>query len=121
MATAKHVPEVAHVIFTEERTTRLVEMEEIDITSRKVVDRAAYVALELTLEEAQTLREVLGSVGGSPSQSGRGFADSIYDALVEAGFSQLPQELFVPSRQSIYFEDGSRAVIERAVAERTSA
>lgn len=47
----------------------------------------SHVVLKLTLEEATTLRLILGAVGGSPTVSRRKHADRIAYALDSAGFT----------------------------------
>ena len=44
------------------------------------------IKLELSVEEAQALQDVLGLVGGSPSTTRRRFIDPIYSALDAVGF-----------------------------------
>lgn len=43
------------------------------------------VTLTLTMEEAQTLQDVVGRVGGHPQYSRRTHTDAIADALISAG------------------------------------
>lgn len=69
------------------------------------------IALELTKDEAETLAVILCKVGGSPSYSPRGHADSIQGALVEVGvmaneydFYDLPAYSLVERGSGITFK-----------------
>lgn len=44
------------------------------------------ITMELTIEEAQALTDVLASVGGNPLASRRRHTDAVYEALTDAGF-----------------------------------
>ena len=60
------------------------------------------IVLELTPDEAATLKGVTNSIGGDPLTSPRRHMDSISDALLEAGVFANP----VPRRHgSIYFKN----------------
>lgn len=48
---------------------------------------AAVVELRLTLDEAETLVDILYHIGGNPETTRRRYADSISDALNEVGFT----------------------------------
>lgn len=51
----------------------------------KQIEETRYV-LKLTKAEAQALRDVLEHVGGHPYFSRRGLCDSVFEALLSAGF-----------------------------------
>lgn len=44
------------------------------------------VQLELSPEEAQTLADITGKIGGSPEHSRRKYTDAIYQALDAVGY-----------------------------------
>lgn len=48
---------------------------------------AKTVVLELSDQEAATLIAILSKVGGNPTESARGNAESVYDALQRIGYS----------------------------------
>lgn len=54
-------------------------------TQIEVVKTETGYTLELTLDEATMLADVLARVGGSPNASRRGLADNVTAALHEAG------------------------------------
>ncbi len=47
------------------------------------------VHLDLSTEQAQTLLEILGKVGGDPNTSVRCFSDHIYNQLLNLGFKHV--------------------------------
>lgn len=49
--------------------------------------------LDLSEEEANTLHDVLGCIGGSESDSRRKYAQAVFDALEEAGVKGDPDDL----------------------------
>lgn len=53
----------------------------------KQIEETRYV-LELTKDEAQALRDVLGHVSGHPKTSRRGLCDLVLKALESAGFKR---------------------------------
>uniref|UniRef100_A0A6M3ISK6 Uncharacterized protein n=2 Tax=viral metagenome TaxID=1070528 RepID=A0A6M3ISK6_9ZZZZ len=60
------------------------------ITERKAIVQKEEVVgytLEISVDEAEALRAVSGSVGGSPTCSRRGDVDSVYECLCRGGVS----------------------------------
>jgi hypothetical protein len=50
------------------------------------------VVLELSLEEAQTLRTILSAIGGCPRKSLRYYCEKITSVLDQAGIGYYPSE-----------------------------
>jgi hypothetical protein len=65
------------------------------------------IGLSLSKDEAATLAAILAYVGGSPSRSPRGHADSISSALREAGYHFSHGRSAEIHKQILTFEHGS--------------
>ena len=82
-------------------TTKAVE--------KVVVDHEEIVRLELSRDEAETLRIIFGRIGGSP-QGRRGHVTAMTEALEDAGVESLGQEDIIGNsmsgthRGAIYFD-----------------
>jgi len=69
----------------------------------KQIEETRYV-LELTKDEAQALRDVLGHVGGHPEFSRRGLCDLVLNALLSAGFNDYLGRDISLVESGVYFE-----------------
>lgn len=61
-------------------------------------------SLELNHDEAQTLRDILDNVGGSPENTRRKYADNILHAMHSVGLRASAKEDIAPN-SSIYFTE----------------
>lgn len=52
----------------------------------------AGVTLTLSVDEASALRDILGRVGGVPTETRRGLTTAVYDALNAAGVPRGPRD-----------------------------
>ena len=52
--------------------------------------RTSQVTLTMSEDEAQTLRDIFGMVGGDPDNSRRRNSDSMHEALLSAGIRRRP-------------------------------
>lgn len=76
------------------------------------------VTLELSLQEAITLRAILGRIGGPYSESPRGWVEGIKGALTRVGVPHVllqPGTHLLESQRAIYFTTGSDASVEKTV------
>lgn len=78
---------------------------------------ARKITLELTAEEAMTLYAFTGRVGGNPSDTARGYASNIRDALSEVGFefNSNVTNPYTSGAQGFDFNDDSLRIIADAV------
>jgi hypothetical protein len=74
-------------------------------TTRTVTEATGSVKLELSLYEAEFLREVMSRIGGSGETTARTYADSIAEALDDVGVDRARRYHVQPSASSIYFVD----------------
>jgi hypothetical protein len=85
---------------------------ELKVEQKQVISYTYTDTVQLTLdtEEARFLRDLMGMVGGSQTNSRRRHADAIIDALSNAGIhSSITDECMnhedVQGQASIYFKD----------------
>jgi len=72
------------------------------------------VVLELSKDEAETLTAILAKVGG-PSEGRRGFSQSIYNALVNAGVGRGVSILQFPAYQDLENRRGEGIDFKRTI------
>ncbi len=61
--------------------------------------------LQLDVDEANILHDILSRIGGSPYKSRRGIAGNVLTALQDAGVEGLGGDDIETSHRTIYFED----------------
>jgi hypothetical protein len=84
-----------------------LKVEQKQIVTYEYVDS---VTLKLTVEEANLVHDMLHMAGGSPTNSRREIADSVKDALRQAGVTGGPSDQYtypldIESGSAIYFKE----------------
>lgn len=77
-------------------------------TARVRTQTTETVSLQLTMDEAQALTEILAFVGGDPGRGGRVLTDNVLRALKDAGFrysTMCGVNVERPTTGSIFWKD----------------
>lgn len=85
--------------------------ETVEVTT--TVEKKVGIILELTLEEAVIIADILGSVGGNADKTARKYASSILDKLYPLGLRY--GSIFYRTRNAIHYEENSLKQVQTEV------